>query len=275
MYEIRLARLTTAVGLFMLVLLITSSIAPGQPGKKKEKGKAVDDDVTITAGPNDDDTVFAPVDLDASYSTEASGLIVRVDTGDTKTWMANPTSGNVKFKLDYTLDTTSQDVNVYLSESNLSSDRDVDTRYRINFIKGGMMDREAIGLKVFGRAAKAAEAKGKPGDPIKKGPYFGIFPPYNGKPLEDATARVWVQGKFTGKKKGPPPPLRTYYDLAAGLRWEQQGEKWHPIWTFEAKKDLKAYRLKDDGETPQTVMRVLLLNSDGKVLHIMTHKHYE
>ena len=80
-------------------------------------------------------------------------------------------------------------------------------------------------------------------------------------------ARVWVQGKFA---KGP---LKPEYDLPAVLFWQPKGKAVYPCWVLTVTEELKAQPL--GKETPLTLLRPVLLDGKGKVLHIMAHKHWK
>jgi hypothetical protein len=120
----------------------------------------------------------------------------------------------------------------------------------------------------------AEAARKEAGDAIAPGIYRGRFKQFD--KLFVAHARVLIQGEPTqgpkarpkgGAKKGRPVarPLKLAYDLPAAASWHKIGNKYQPFWTFCADRPL------DAGKGYRTIMRPILLRSDGFVEQMTTH----
>jgi hypothetical protein len=228
--------------------------------KRPHTTRGGSNDVKITHLLNDYDTVFAPYNLDTSYSAGEPNLQVDIYySGVNVAAQPAPTSGPLTFKLDYAADATCEDVTAKL-ETNAATPvtKDSDMRYCITFLKDG---QEPFSYDKLPEGVKPAKKSAKSGDPIGVGLHHSHFPPYKAI-LPGAHARVWVQGKPVAGG-----PLKPVYDLPATLIWQPRDGKWYPRWV------IVVTELLDAGKGFLTVMRPVLLDHKGKVLRIMTHPH--
>lgn len=253
------------VGLFVLA----ASGSPGKPRKEDKKPTRSVNSVKINYLLNDDDTNPYPYALKVDYAAAEDGLEVAINyPGKAVNPQDAPQPGGpLSFTLDFTGDTTGVDVTAVLrSKANPTDIKASDTRYRLTFIGGGMMVDQPFKLEPP-KGSKLAPKAGKAGGPIKAGFHHGQFPGHAVTlPPVSYSARMWIQGRFS---QGAP---RTDYDLPMSLVWLQQGTKWYPCWGKVLTEDLKAGPVKPGSEEPFTVVRVLLLDDRGKVVHIMTYQ---
>jgi hypothetical protein len=148
-----------------------------------------------------------------------------------------------------------------------------DPRQYVDFLCGGMGMAPAGGPAAW-KTEVAEAARKEAGDAIAPGIYRGRFKQFD--KLFVAHARVLIQGEPTqgpkarpkgGAKKGRPVarPLKLAYDLPAAASWHKIGNKYQPFWTFCADRPL------DAGKGYRTIMRPILLRSDGFVEQMTTH----
>jgi hypothetical protein len=217
--------------------------------------------VEITSLLNDYDTNFCPYDLVVDYTAAQAGLEVAIAySGNAVSPKPAPQPNDtLTFQLSFQKDTTDELVTAKLRVAGASPEdvKDADSRLGLTFICGGMEFR-------FDGLPERAKPTAKPGYvDIPAGPHYDRFPPYDAV-LPGATARVLIQGRPVGGG-----PLKPVYDLPADLLWLPQGGKWHPVWFLRTTEPLNA----GDPKKFLTLMRPVLLDSKGKVLHIMTHKY--
>lgn len=254
----RLLSLRSAAAVALAGLLVAAGWTAAE---RPRPTRGVENDVKITHLLNDYDTVFVPYNLGTTYTTGEANLQVDIYYSGTNVpaQAAPPTSGSLTFKLDCQADITCDLVTAKL-ETNATPPqmKDSDMRECITFIKDG---QEPFTYDKLPEGVKPAKKAAKSGDPIGVGLHHGHFPPYDAI-IPGARARIWVQGKPTAGG-----PLKPVYDLPAGLIWQLRNGKWFPRWVFVATDPL------DAGKGFLTVMRPVLLDHTGKVLHIMTHPH--
>lgn len=253
----RLSLRTAAAVALASLLVATGWTAAKRPHATRGSGN----DVKITHLLNDYDSVFVPYNLAVNYTTGENNLQVDIYYSGTNVpaQPAPPTGGSLTFKLDCVADITCDDVTAKLETMAATPvEKARDMRYCITFIKDG---QEPFMYEKLPEGVKPAKKSAKSGDPIGAGLHHGHFPPYAAV-IPGARARVWVQGKPTAGG-----PLKPVYDLPAGLIWQLRDGKWFPRWVLVVTDPL------DAGKGFLTVMRPVLLDHTGKVLHIMTHPH--
>jgi hypothetical protein len=266
------ARPITVVAVVVAAVFVAVATAPGQPAKKTDKKADKKERVDNTVSMPylyDDATEFLVYPLKVGYTTGDSGLKADiVFSGIDVAPQLAPSPGNeLTFMLDYAGTTTGEEVKAYLYDpADAEVPKAEDTRYRIAFIKEGGRYARAFDPGPLPPGVALARKAEKPGDPIPAGWHHGHFPPEKAI-VAGYQARIWVQGKFT---KGP---LRTEYDLPACLVWRCRDDRWYPCWSICLPEALKAEPVKPDGEKPSTVVRAVLLNYKGRVLHVMTYNY--
>jgi hypothetical protein len=266
------------------LFVLSLSHAPGQPDKKDKKDKKdrFDYFVQIDKDFNDDDTVSCPYDLKVDYGTDADGYEVVVTVAGTEFKKDAPKDQTqVTISIEFPKDTTGANMLAELRpKKDLGDVKDTDHRYRLDFICGGMGFREAFTFDLP-KGAKRAEKAKNAGEPISVGWHGDPFKirGYDEEP-KGFQARMLIQGRYPPPTPSAPrPPLNTEYDLPVEVRWTVQAGKWYPHWVGYLEAPLWAQKpmIPPDGGKPikpETVVRVMLLNPKGKVLHTVPYRYY-
>ena len=184
-------------------------------------------------------------------------------------------TGTIEFPLTFAMDTTACTMQAELKDAAVGGMTLVNATPRqwVDFVGPGMggMGAARGGPAEWKSEVAAASRTTAGGNAISAGLYRGKFRQFD--KLFRACARVFVQGEpiVAAAKKDPPcppcRPLKLEYDLPADVSWHKIGNKYQPFWSFCTLSPLAA------APRFRTIMRLVLLNSDGKLEQITTHPY--